>query len=40
MKFEVLNASITEMVSGNNSNAEESSNISAAMVTVVDFAAA
>ena len=35
--FEVLNASITEMVSGNNSNAEESSNISAAMVTVVDF---
>ncbi len=35
--FAVLNVSITEMVSGNNSNAEESSNISAAMVTVVDF---
>lgn len=35
--FAVLNESITEMVSGNNSNAEESSNISAAMLTVVDF---
>ena len=35
--FAILNESITEMVSGNNSNAEESSNISAAMLTVVDF---
>lgn len=35
--FAVLNDSISEMVSGNNSNAEESSNISAAMLTVVDF---
>lgn len=35
--FETLNLSIAEMVSGNNTNAEESSNISAAMSDVVDF---
>lgn len=35
--FDALNASIAEMVSGNNSNAEESSNISAAMLNVVEF---
>lgn len=35
--FATLNVSITEMVTGNNNNAEESSNISAAMSDVVDF---
>ena len=35
--FATLNVSIAEMVSGNNNNAEESSNISAAMSDVVDF---
>lgn len=35
--FVTLNLSISEMVSGNNTNAEESSNISAAMSNVVDF---
>ena len=35
--FATLNVSIAEMVSGNNTNAEESSNISAAMSNVVDF---
>lgn len=35
--FATLNESIAEMVNGNNSNAEESSNISAAMLNVVDF---
>ncbi len=35
--FISLNCSISEMVKGNNSNAEESSNISAAMVDVVSF---
>ena len=35
--FSTLNASITEMVHGNNSNAEESSNISSAMADVVSF---
>lgn len=35
--FSSLNLSITEMVSGNNTNAEESSNISAAMSDMVDF---
>lgn len=36
-EFSTLNLSIEEMVSGNNSNAEESTNISAAMLDVVDF---
>lgn len=35
--FATLNVSIDEMVNGNNNNAEESSNISAAMSDVVDF---
>lgn len=35
--FTTLNSSINDMVSGNNSNAEESSSISAAMVEVVNF---
>lgn len=35
--FSTLNASISEMVHGNNSNAEESSNISSAMADVVNF---
>lgn len=35
--FGTLNASIGEMVSGNNNNAEESSNISSAMIDVVNF---
>lgn len=35
--FSSLNLSISEMVSGNNVNAEESSNISAAMSDMVDF---
>lgn len=35
--FSTLNVSIAEMVNGNNSNAEESSNISAAMADVVGF---
>lgn len=35
--FSTLNVSITEMVNGNNSNAEESSNISGAMADVVEF---
>lgn len=35
--FGTLNASISEMVSGNNNNAEESSNISSAMADVVNF---
>jgi len=36
-EFTTLNASIDEMIEGNNSNAEESTNISTAMVDVVDF---
>ena len=36
-EFRTLNLSIDEMVSGNNSNAEESTNISSAMIDVVDF---
>lgn len=35
--FAALNISIGEMVCGNNSNAEESSNISSAMLDVVEF---
>jgi len=35
--FEKLNASIDEMIVGNTSNADESTNISMAMVDVVDF---
>ena len=35
--FGTLNVSITEMVHGNNTNAEESSNISSAMADVVNF---
>ena len=35
--FGTLNSSISEMVHGNNSNAEESSNISSAMADVVNF---
>jgi len=35
--FDKLNASIMEMVHGNNTNAEESSNLSAAMVDVINF---
>jgi len=35
--FVTLNVSINEMVSGNNNNAQESSNISAAMSDVVEF---
>lgn len=35
--FGTLNVSISEMVSGNNNNAEESSNISSAMADVVSF---
>ena len=37
-EFRTLNLSIDEMVSGNNSNAEESTNISSAMIDVVDSA--
>ena len=36
-EFTTLNASIDEMIDGNNNNAEESTNISMAMVEVVDF---
>lgn len=36
-EFSTLNASIDEMIDGNNNNAEESTNISMAMVEVVDF---
>ncbi len=36
-EFTTLNASIGEMIVGNNSNADESTNISMAMVEVVDF---
>lgn len=36
-QFTTLNQSITEMVNGNNSNAEESSNISSHMADVVNF---
>ena len=36
-EFNTLNASIDEMIDGNNNNAEESTNISMAMVDVVDF---
>lgn len=36
-EFTTLNASIDEMIDGNNNNAEESTNISMAMVDVVDF---
>ncbi|MDE7030930.1 MAG: 4Fe-4S binding protein [Lachnospiraceae bacterium] len=36
-EFSTLNSSIDEMIDGNNSNAEESTNISMAMVEVVDF---
>lgn len=36
-EFTTLNASIDEMIGGNNNNAEESSNISVAMLSVVDF---
>ena len=35
--FSTLNVSISEMVNGNNNNAEESSNISSAMADVVNF---
>lgn len=35
--FKTLNSSINDMVNGNNSNAEESSSISASMVEVVNF---
>ncbi|MBO5147003.1 MAG: 4Fe-4S dicluster domain-containing protein [Lachnospiraceae bacterium] len=36
-EFNTLNMSISEMIDGNNNNAEESTNISMAMVEVVDF---
>lgn len=36
-EFQTLNLSIDEMIDGNNSNAEESTNISMAMVEVVNF---
>ncbi len=36
-EFNTLNVSIDEMIDGNNNNAEESTNISMAMVEVVDF---